>query len=524
MNKTLRISFALKNTYRVNSILFSLKQIPLLKKLIPNTFYGIRGLKIFADVLSVIWEIVSFFLGKILYLFTMVCGAGFLYDKLPKNAVFLHILFFLSVIGGFVNTHLFNPSRDKYYATVLMRMDAREYTLINYSYALIKSVIGFLPVILIFGIISGVSWWICLLIPFSIAGIKLTVAAISLLDYEKRGFAYNENRLSKYLWACIALLLAAAYGPPALGTVLPEAASTLLFIAAIPLGIVSLRKIFAFKEYAAINRELLSGLTNQMDTSAAQLIKTANEKKIEADASITSRRNGFEYLNELFVKRHKKILWTSVKKISLIILAIFLGVLIFIYLKPEIKPEINSMVMNCLPYFVFIMYAINRGTLFTQALFMNCDHSLLTYSFYRNPRFILKLFQIRLRVIIKINALPALIIGTGLSVLLFVSGGTDNPVNYFVLPVALFCLSLFFSVHYLTIYYLLQPYNAGTELKSGTYRIVLSITYFVCFIMMKLRIPTLIFGITAIAFCLIYSFLSCILIYKLSPKTFKLRI
>ena len=28
MNKTLKISFSLKNTYRVNGVLFSLKQIP----------------------------------------------------------------------------------------------------------------------------------------------------------------------------------------------------------------------------------------------------------------------------------------------------------------------------------------------------------------------------------------------------------------------------------------------------------------------------------------------------------------
>ena len=33
MNKTLKISFALKNTYRVNSILYGLKQIPLVKKI-----------------------------------------------------------------------------------------------------------------------------------------------------------------------------------------------------------------------------------------------------------------------------------------------------------------------------------------------------------------------------------------------------------------------------------------------------------------------------------------------------------
>ena len=53
-------------------------------------------------------------------------------------------------------------------------------------------------------------------------------------------------------------------------------------------------------------------------------------------------------------------------------------------------------------------------------------------------------------------------------------------------------MSLFFSIHYLTIYYLLQPYNAGTELKSGTYRIVLSVTYVVCFALMRLRMPIMI--------------------------------
>lgn len=67
MNKTLKISFSLKNTYRVNGVLFSLKQIPLVKRLLPATLYQVKGLKIFANILSVLWEIVSVFLGKFLY-------------------------------------------------------------------------------------------------------------------------------------------------------------------------------------------------------------------------------------------------------------------------------------------------------------------------------------------------------------------------------------------------------------------------------------------------------------------------
>ena len=78
MRKTLRISFALKNTYRVNGILFSLKQIPLLKRLLPASLYRVRGLKIFANALSALWEIASAFIGKFLYFVTMVCGIGIL--------------------------------------------------------------------------------------------------------------------------------------------------------------------------------------------------------------------------------------------------------------------------------------------------------------------------------------------------------------------------------------------------------------------------------------------------------------
>ena len=84
-------------------------------------------------------------------------------------------------------------------------------------------------------------------------------------------------------------------------------------------------------------------------------------------------------------------------------------------------------------------------------------------------------------------------------------------------------MSAFFSVHYLTIYYLLQPYNAATEMKSGTYQLVLSATYFVCYLIMKMRMPTFVFGLACIAFCLIYAAAACLLVYRLAPDTFRLR-
>lgn len=522
MNKTLKISFSLKNTYRVNTILFSLKQIPILKKLLPATLYKVKGLKVFANIVSVLWEIISVFFGKLLYLFLMVSGPAVLYDKLPTAQVFLHILLFLTIIGGFANTNLFNPSQDKYYAMILMRMDAREYTLVNYIYALLKVVIGFLPFIILFGRDIEIPIWICILLPFAIVGMKLCFSGVILWMDEKKDRNYNESKLNKYQWGAIGLLLIAAYGLPAVGVVLPNAISLLLFFMCIPLGGFGLWKVLTFQDYRAVNQELLRWLNNQMDTPA-QIIKEANEKNISADVAITSNRKGFEYLNELFIKRHKKILWNSTKKISYICLFLVAGVQVLLYIRPEVKENLNEMIMTWLPYFAFIMYVINRGTNFTQALFMNCDHSLLTYSFFKQPNFVLRLFQIRLREIIKINAVPAAVIGGGLALTLYTSGGTDNPLNYIILIVSILCMSMFFSVHYLTVYYLLQPFNAGTEIKSGTYRIVLTATYLICFFLMQQRMPILIFGIMTIVFCVLYCIVASVLIYRFAPKTFKIR-
>ena len=84
-------------------------------------------------------------------------------------------------------------------------------------------------------------------------------------------------------------------------------------------------------------------------------------------------------------------------------------------------------------------------------------------------------------------------------------------------------MSIFFSVHYLTIYYLLQPYNAGTEIKSGTYQVINIGTYMVCFFFMNVKLPTLYFGLSTIAFCVLYCIIACILVYKFAPKTFRIR-
>ena len=314
----------------------------------------------------------------------------------------------------------------------------------------------------------------------------------------------------------------ASYGLPVLGLVVPVGVSSGIMLAVILFGAASARTIIRFSDYRSMYQQILANSMIQMDRAKTQL-GTADQKYITMTKTAADRKRGFEYLNALFIARHQKILWKASEKITLVILGLILVMSVAVRVFPQAGEATNRLMLTYLPYFVFIMYAVNRGTGFTRALFMNCDRSLLTYSFYKQPGPILKLFQIRLREIVKINLLPASVIGAGLVWLLYLSGGTEHWVNYAVLFISIICMSVFFSVHYLTIYYLLQPYNAGTQMKSATYQIVLSATYLVCFAFMQVRMPTILFGGMTIVFCILYSVIACVLVYYLAPRTFRLR-
>ena len=479
------ISFSLKNTYRVNGIIYCLKQIPLLGRLLPSSLYGAGGLKLFAGILSALWEVISTFAGKLIYMSLIFFGVQMICEDtlLPEGGVFLHMLFFLTAAGALMNTYMFNPSNDKYYAMILMRMDAKRYTLTNYGYTVLKVIIGFIPAVLLFGMLLSVPLWLCMLIPVFIAAMKAAVAAAYLLIYEKSGKTFNENGPSAVIWIIVLLLFGAGCVLPAIGFIIPRPVLLTAAAAAVALGILSCMKIIRFGSYREMYRRILTTAKSQVRAKQTQ---TADRSRsfISAKGDISSSRTGFEYFNDLFIKRHRRILWRSALRQTAVCVCLVLAAVAGVALFPQVQEDVNDLLMVYLPYFVFIMYAINRGIGFTQALFMNCDHSMLTYSFYKQPKSILRLFVIRLRDIIKINLPPALVIGAGLSALLFVSGGTDNPLNYAVFVVSIAALSIFFSVHHLTMYYLLQPYNAGLEMKSGTYKIVSLITYFACFAFM----------------------------------------
>ena len=220
---------------------------------------------------------------------------------------------------------------------------------------------------------------------------------------------------------------------------------------------------------------------------------------------------------------HQKFLLKSAIRTTIIMGALLIAAFIVIITIPKARTFINGAMLTYLPYFLFVMYFMNSGKGITHIMFMNCDHSMLSYRFYRQPKAILLLFKERLKYIIEINLLPAAVIALGLPLLLWFTGGTDNSLNYLLLLISILAMSVFFSVHNIVMYYLLQPYNLQLEKKNIAFTIVDYVTYMICWMTIGKEAPTLVFGTVVLVFCTFYVVLALILAYKLAPKTFRLR-
>lgn len=520
MISTFFLSFRLKNAYRVNSILYSLKQLPIIKRILPEKLYGVRGLKILGNIISAIWELIMIFLGKFLYIAFMIAAMLGIYQT-NSAATFLHIFFFLTICGGLMNTYLFDPTKDKYYAMFLMNMDAKEYTISNYLYQMIKVLIGFLPFTCFYGMSVGLPLWIMILCPIFVMMVKTFINSLSLIDFKRTKKVKNENLPTSVVWILLLVLLVCAYALPYISIVMPTWLFLIFFVLSLGLGIFGFYQIFHFPYYRFLYKQLLTNAPLVIDQTSIR--RDASLSQIELDTSLNSTKEGFSYFHELFVKRHRKILTKAIKKQTIVLVGIAIVMSFLVKVNASVASTTNHLMLVFLPYFVFIMYMLNRGTTLTQAMFMNCDHAMLSYRIYRKPNVILGLFKERLKTLIGLNLIPATVIGFTLALLLFLSGGTSNVYNYFVLFFSILAMSVFFSVHYLVMYYLLQPYNVHTEMKSSTYSVVQGVTYFVCYYMMQLRLPTFYFGLSVTAFCILYSLLSLWFAYRLAPKTFKLR-
>ncbi len=505
MINTLKLSLKLSMTYQMNHFIYILKNTPIIKYMLPLNVYANKKLKNICLILSMIYQFIAFFFKKALYVLVFIICPFILLDK--PDYSFLWLLFFLSIVGAFIHNYDLDNSEDKYYALILMRMDSNQYVLSTIIFYMLSTFIGFF--VCLWFIIDIYQAIICSLM---IIGIKSFVLAIKIYLYHK----YNYDNIQLYCSIIGAIIFIIGCLMFYFDLYLSLSMINIISYIFIILGVLGFIYLYRFDHYLDIFKRIFR---NNQDIDTDQINEKTYLDKIENN-QVNSSKHGFEMMHELFMKRHHKTLWrmTYIKCIICGIIAVILIALLL--LVPDMRIEIKDFVENNLPLFLFILYLLNNTMDITRTMFSNCDHSLLNYTFYREPKNLLHLFGIRLKEMIKMNCTYAFIIAFTYAIVLFLC---ESPFYYsFIALISIMCMSIFFSIHYLTLYYLIQPFNKNKEIVKPIYSIITTLTYIFCYYMMDLSLSLIHFGITMIAFDIIYCVIACLLVYRFSDKTFRI--
>ncbi|NBI07773.1 hypothetical protein [Senegalia massiliensis] len=536
MIRTIRQISNIQFSISINAFLYFLKKIPLIKNLLKNINYSFMKFKSILSVLSIIWSFVSTPIKTaVSFLLPIFLPAFLIFDgdiNININAIFSLILSFYFILA-FVFSNTLSTDKEKFILIKQMRMPPKEYFI---SKIFFEETIKFLGKIIFFYIFFkflNFNFLFGIKLSLMISSINIISEALYLFLFNKRQFNVNSKPIIQVIiYAIIVIvsyLISFLFMPKLyFSFVYFFFTNNIPFLITLTLGILSSIYIYKYENFWDV---INSQNTIEDFKELNEVYKEANfvgikldEKDYSTDDLKSSKFNnkeGYDYLNSIFFERHKKTIYRPMLIKSAIIILGFIAILVLnIFIDDIPEKELIDMIINKYTLFVFIIYLLSNSENIIKSLFYNCDISLLKYSFYKQGDALLKMFFLRLKKIIYSNIIPILILCLGLLIITFIY---DSSRIIDIIPILIFIivLNLFFSIHYIFMYYIFQPYTTDLKVKNPFFKIINFAVYFISYMSLQIDAPAKIFLPITIAISIIYILIAITLVYKKSPETFK---
>lgn len=521
----------------VNQVLYYYRKIPILKWLAPGSSYRMTEPKKFLTFFAPLGTVVVRFVKSIpfyglLALISLILSN--IFGRMHIATIFLNLLI-TAIVLDFSQFYYDTMKEKTLIHYNLFKVDPKDLTFSGIFIQEFVNIFGrFLSLVLI-GKIIGIGPITLLSISFLTYLSSIIFNGLNFFLFEKS--ILNPENYGKYQFIATIVPLIAMAVILVLGIDLTRYLMTPLgFFIPIVLSIMSilyLRKLSRFTEILLLFEDLY---TQKGISSTTEVTKSISELKTEdlelSKSHIKEGLNGYHLLNETFFQRHRRILLKPilVKTVILVIILIFFGTFGFwlnFFNLGENLPfqdmEFAKKIIAILPGIIpFASYIIFFQESMTKTMFINCDQALMQYGFYRRPKDLLKMFSLRIKKLLFWNGLPLLVswVWLGAMKLIF----NIETADILIIAMQIASLWVFFSVHTLFIYYIFQPYNDEFELRHPIYQVINGIVYFISYLSMNMRWQGSWVAPVFIAVAVIYSVIALILVYRLAPKTFKVRI
>ncbi len=545
MWQTYKTVYKITSAIRCNHAIYNLQHIPLIGKLFSDSLYSVGQAKL---TISVIFSVLGFFTSifkQLIYFtalfFAPICllnGIGpaeFIETRDMHAAEFLWIFISLNIILGAKLQHRLSASYSKVTDTCLlyMRLNPRSYFISRAVSAYIKKIALLFPVFIGFGLMLGIRLMTLVIFFTGMLACRILVDGIYACPFDRKIRSKKSVSTVNFI-ALTALCLATAYIPVKLAAaenapelirglvsgahVLGSPTMAGVYIISAALGIFLIKR---YSDYEYLRREELEeGIAAKQliaNAGGAQAVLKEKDINIETDGRIAHKR-GYDYLNAIFMSRYKKMF---AKRAALTALASFVAILGIGIVDLIMDTKFTEGMLGRIGLWFFAIYLIAFRDRYTLALFNNIDRYMLPYAWYRRPEAIIKSYFIRLRSSFRMNATITvpMMLGVLISSLLL---GIKLKLFLPVIAVILL-LTLFYSMHYLTLYYLIQPYSEETKVKSFVYNFFNGIVYLASYTFLQIDNVGL-WALAAVAAVVaVYLLTSFVMLKRRAPKSFRLR-
>lgn len=528
----LRIDSAMRG----NRVIFWLGRIPLIRRLVSDRLYSADEGKLALSVLVWAWRVLRSLGGKVLYLALMLvlpllttAGEGGLFSE-SQFGRFCWLLLILSfVVGALLNPCAVTADELKYTCVRMMGMNARRCHLWSVLAHHLEYLIGFALWLSAASALFGQGGSVGLLLAFEMACARLFFEWFHLWVWDKRGKTLHGRPW--FVLTVIAVGLIAAY---AVGLALPAfpahrwLISLPAGVAALAVGGLSLWRILRFDRWYRLTLTVCTAdrISPEIAKQGKENAQFVGVRLKESDLTMEEQSDltGWPYLQDLFFRRHSRMVYKPMRWSLIIIAALtVIGGVACPFLDAG---DLFDRVTAVLPYFVFVLYIIQSnimGTVITKAMFHNCDLAMLKFGWYRQPAVVLKNFVLRFRRLCRVNLTISAALCVMITVLTLCAGGRPPLTDYLAFMLALLALGVFFAVHSLGMYYLFQPYTAELQMKNPFFGVINGVMYVVCYSCVQIRSTPGWFTMLVLVVTVLYSAVILLAVRLRSPRTFRVK-
>lgn len=562
---TLYYKMQLSFSQKANRFIYTIRKIKPLGNLISEEWYVRADIKKILAIFGLLSAFLGDVLGKICY-FTLVIvlpnlimlGSFLNVDSRTFGRILLWSFFFMNcMLGSFVNSHITKRGTDEneYLILNLMRFNPREHYLTGILWEYGKQFLYYGVIIWVVTAVIlkeeglPVAWLLGMYACFRFIG-----EAVRLKLNDTFGIPFQEKNkvVSGYVYLYNFCMFLLAYGTYPLLFIMGGGEKqvtipflekgwvlALLLAGAVVAMIFSVRYLWGYQDYVLIARRLcnLNEFTEKQE--AADTVKKAsyalqdkevNEKELQL--RMYQHKKGYDYLNAIFFRRHKRLVRNAVRIKTVLAGAVFgiaaVALIVAQMVMPakeymELSRAIWKSVGDFIPIIVFVMYCASSGQNLTRAMFYNCDISLLKYGYYRTQEAILQGFGIRLKYMIRaelptIGVFAAGIVGNTLLL------HQQRQWMQMLSIVGCVCiLSVFYSVLFLCMYYIFQPFTEGGAETGVGYKVCTFAIYWVAYLCLQIRTVPAYFTVLVLAITVALLIAAFVIAWRLAPKTFHLK-